>query len=74
MILIIIDDTIMTYHIQRVDFYLPVSLFLPQSLTALRDLYFKNGDGFIFVYNVTSSSSFGDLPSLAEQMRRVKDK
>ena len=70
MILIIIDDTI----IQRVDFYLPVSFFLPQSFSGLHNLYFKNGDGFIFVYSVTSSSSLEDLPPLAEQMRRVKDK
>ncbi|CAI8037573.1 Ras-related protein Rap-1b [Geodia barretti] len=44
------------------------------SFSGLHNLYFKNGDGFIFVYSVTSSSSLEDLPPLAEQMRRVKDK
>ena len=39
----------------------------------MRDLYMKNGQGFILVYSITSQSSFNDLTELREQILRVKD-
>lgn len=39
----------------------------------MRDLYMKNGQGFILVYSITSTSTFNDLAELREQILRVKD-
>lgn len=39
----------------------------------MRDLYIKNGQGFVLCYSVTSQSSFNDLQGLHEQIQRVKD-
>lgn len=39
----------------------------------MRDMYMKNGDGFLFCYSITSLSSFNDLPDLIERNLRVKD-
>lgn len=40
----------------------------------MRDLYMKNGHGFILVYSIIAQSTFNDLPDLREQILRVKDK
>ena len=40
----------------------------------MRDLYMKNGQGFILVYSITSQSTFNDLQDLREQILRVKDR
>ena len=32
-----------------------------EQFTAMRDLYMKNGQGFILVYSITAQSTFGDL-------------
>src|SRR5699024_3933059 len=39
----------------------------------MRDLYMKNGQGFVLVYSITAQSTFNDLQDLREQMRRVQD-
>jgi len=44
-----------------------------EQFTAMRDLYMKNGQGFILVYSITSQSTFNDLQDLREQILRVKD-
>jgi small GTP-binding protein len=44
-----------------------------EQFTAMRDLYMKNGQGFVLVYSITSQSTFNDLADLREQILRVKD-
>lgn len=39
----------------------------------MRDLYMKNGQGFVLCYSITSQSTFNDLADLYEQILRVKD-
>ncbi|RXG56146.1 Ras-related protein Rap-1b [Armadillidium vulgare] len=43
-----------------------------EQFTAMRDLYMKNGQGFVLVYSITSQSTFNDLQDLREQILRVK--
>lgn len=38
----------------------------------MRDLYIKNGQGFIIVYSLTSKQSFNDSKLIREQILRVK--
>lgn len=49
------------------------TFFLQEQFTAMRDLYMKNGQGFILVYSITAQSTFNDLQDLREQILRVKD-
>merc|ERR1711874_304447 len=44
-----------------------------EQFTAMRDLYMKNGQGFVLVYSITAQSTFNDLTELREQILRVKD-
>eukprot|EP01088_Endostelium_zonatum_P014744 TRINITY_DN3347_c0_g2_i1.p1 TRINITY_DN3347_c0_g2~~TRINITY_DN3347_c0_g2_i1.p1 ORF type:complete len:188 (-),score=46.37 TRINITY_DN3347_c0_g2_i1:116-679(-) len=44
-----------------------------EQFTAMRDLYMKNGQGFVLVYSIIAQSTFNDLPELREQILRVKD-
>eukprot|EP00911_Craspedida_sp_UC1_P002442 UC1_evm1s1820 len=44
-----------------------------EQFTAMRDLYMKNGQGFVLVYSVTAQSTFNELGELREQILRVKD-
>ena len=44
-----------------------------EQFTAMRDLYMKNGQGFVLVYSITSQATFADLKELKEQILRVKD-
>jgi len=39
----------------------------------MRDLYMKNGQGFLLVYSITAQSTFNDLQDLRMQILRVKD-
>ena len=51
-----------------------LTVFFPQEqFTAMRDLYMKNGQGFVLVYSITAQSTFNDLQDLREQILRVKD-
>ncbi len=47
---------------------------LQEQFTAMRDLYMKNGQGFVLVYSITAQSTFNDLQDLREQILRVKVK
>ena len=44
-----------------------------EQFTAMRDLYMKNGQGFVLVFSITSQATFNDLADLREQILRVKD-
>jgi len=44
-----------------------------EQFTAMRDLYMKNGEGFILVYSITAESTFITLQELRDQILRVKD-
>eukprot|EP00795_Rhopilema_esculentum_P002263 gene2263-17874_t len=44
-----------------------------EQFTAMRDLYMKNGQGFVLVYSITSQGTFNDLMDLRDQILRVKD-
>jgi len=44
-----------------------------EQFTAMRDLYMKNGQGFVLCYSIIAQSTFNDLPDLREQILRVKD-
>lgn len=44
-----------------------------EQFTAMRDLYMKNGQGFVLVYSITAQSTFNDLQDLRDQILRVKD-
>lgn len=46
---------------------------IQEQFTAMRDLYMKNGQGFILTYSITSPPSLLDLIELREQIIRVKD-
>ena len=39
----------------------------------MRDLYMKNGQGFVLVYSITAQGTFNDLMDLRDQILRVKD-
>lgn len=39
----------------------------------MRDLYMKNGQGFVLCYSITAQSTFNDLSDLYDQILRVKD-
>jgi len=38
----------------------------------MRDLYMKNGQGFVLVYSITAQATFNDLMELHDQIVRVK--
>jgi Ras-related protein Rap-1A len=44
-----------------------------EQFTAMRDLYMKNGEGFILVYSIISQNSFNELMDIREHIHRVKD-
>ncbi len=44
-----------------------------EQFAAMRDLYMKNGQGFLIVYSITSQSTFNDIVALYENIIRVKD-
>ena len=39
----------------------------------MRDLYVKNGEGFVLVYSIIAAGTFTDLDDIHEQIVRVKD-
>ncbi|UJR20889.1 hypothetical protein I4U23_023998 [Adineta vaga] len=44
-----------------------------EQFTAMRDLYMKNGQGFVLVYSIISQATFNDLVDIKDQIMRVKD-
>ena len=47
---------------------------MQDQFTAMRDLYMKNGQGFVLVYSITSQTSFSDVSDIRDQVTRVKDR
>ncbi|KAI8640897.1 ras related protein 1b [Parasitella parasitica] len=43
-----------------------------EQFTAMRDLYMKNGQGFVLVFSITSQITLTDLHEIREQILRVK--
>ncbi|CAK9296930.1 unnamed protein product [Gordionus sp. m RMFG-2023] len=43
-----------------------------EQFASMRDLYIKNGQGFVIVYSITSSQTFRDIKSMRDQIIRVK--
>ena len=39
----------------------------------MRDLYVKNGHGFVLVYSITSQATFNDLEEFYDRIIRIKD-
>lgn len=44
-----------------------------EQFTAMRELYIRNGEGFVLVYSVNSESSLRELEELRQQVCRIKD-
>lgn len=44
-----------------------------EQFTAMRDLYMKNGQGFVLVYSIISLPTFNELQDFRDQILRVKD-
>ncbi len=44
-----------------------------EQFTVMRDLYMKNGQGFLLVYSVTARSTFNDIPDIKDQILRTKE-
>lgn len=44
-----------------------------EQFTAMRDLYMKNGQGFVLVYSITSQATYNDLFDIREQIETTKD-
>lgn len=40
---------------------------------AMRDMYIKNGKGFVLVYSVTSRLTFNDLKEHRDHVIKIKD-
>jgi Ras-related protein Rap-2C len=43
-----------------------------EQFASMRDLYIKNGQGFVIVYSITSLQTFQDIKSMKENIARVK--
>ena len=43
-----------------------------EQFASMRDLYIKNGQGFLVIYSVTSMQTFQDIKTMKEQIMRVK--
>jgi Ras-related protein Rap-1A len=44
-----------------------------EEFSAMRDLYVKNGHGFVLVYSITSQATFNDLDEFYDRIIRIKD-
>lgn len=44
-----------------------------EQFTAMRDLYMKDGEGFVLVYSVDSKESFEKIKEIREQIIKIKD-
>ena len=43
-----------------------------EQFASMRDLYIKNGQGFVVVYSVTNHQTFLDIKTMRDQIVRVK--
>lgn len=44
-----------------------------EQFASMRDLYIKNGQGFVVVYSITSHQTFLDIKNMKEQIMQVKN-
>eukprot|EP01133_Synstelium_polycarpum_P004347 gene4347-5075_t len=44
-----------------------------ENFLVMRDLYIRNGQGFILVYSITAKSTFYEIENIKDQICRVKD-
>jgi len=44
-----------------------------EQFSSMRDLYMKNGHGFVLEYSIVSASSFQDLEDIRDNIMRIKD-
>lgn len=44
-----------------------------EQFTAMRELYIRQGQGFLLVFSITNANSFHELLELREQIIRIKD-
>lgn len=44
-----------------------------EQFRAMRDLYMRNGEGFVLVYSITSKATLDELLEIRDQLNRVKD-
>merc|ERR1711959_6885 len=44
-----------------------------ENFSAMRDLYMKEGDGYVFVYSIVSNASFNEIVDMRDQLERVRD-
>lgn len=44
-----------------------------EQFTAMKDLYMRNGQGFVLVYSITTASSLHELQQLRNNILRIKD-
>ncbi|GAM17904.1 hypothetical protein SAMD00019534_010790 [Acytostelium subglobosum LB1] len=44
-----------------------------ENFLVMRDMYIRNGQGFILVYSIAARSTYYDLQSIKDQVCRVKD-
>lgn len=43
-----------------------------EQFASMRDLYIKNGQGFVVVYSITNQQTFHDIQTMRDQIIRVK--
>ena len=43
-----------------------------EQFASMRDLYIKNGQGFVVCYSITNHQTFQDIKTMKEQIVRVK--
>ncbi|KAL8598905.1 Ras-related protein Rap-2c [Nucella lapillus] len=43
-----------------------------EQFASMRDLYIKNGQGFVIVFSITTLQTFQDIKTMREQIQRVK--
>lgn len=69
-ILLEIMDTAGT---EQVTIFCSVSRLTPVQFTAMRDLYIKEGEGFLLVFSLVSDGTLTSIERLVEQIQKVKD-
>eukprot|EP01132_Coremiostelium_polycephalum_P001467 gene1467-1850_t len=45
-----------------------------ENFLVMRDLYIRNGQGFLLVYSITAKSTYYELEAIKDQICRIKDK
>jgi len=69
------DPTIEDFHRKEVDINgepAILEILDTEQFASKRDLYIKNGEGFMLVYSITNAQTFIDVQPLRDQIARVK--